>query len=84
MIILLTKIADAQIEVAFRYHRVRGLYFLAVIFAATIYGNPRDSLIVWVRVRSDCNWEINTLGNPGVTRLYGLYEFQHGSLILLK
>ena len=35
-IILLTKITFTQNEVALSYHRVRGLYFLAVIFAATI------------------------------------------------
>ena len=34
-IILLTKITAAQDEVALSYHRVRGLYFLEVIFAAT-------------------------------------------------
>ena len=33
---LLIKIAVAQNEVALSYHRVRGLYFLAVIFAANI------------------------------------------------
>ena len=33
---LLTKITAAQNEVALSYHKVRGLYFLAVIFAATI------------------------------------------------
>ena len=36
MTILLTKIAAAQIEVAHSYHRLRGLYFVAVIFARTI------------------------------------------------
>ena len=36
IIILLTKITAIQNEVTLRYHRVRGLYFLAVIFAATI------------------------------------------------
>ena len=35
--ILLIKTTAAQNEVALTYHRVRGLYFLAVIFAATIY-----------------------------------------------
>ena len=35
--ILLTKTAAAQNEVALSYHKVRGLYFLAVVFAATIY-----------------------------------------------
>ena len=35
--ILLTKTTAAQNEVALSYHRVRGLYFLAVIFVATIY-----------------------------------------------
>ena len=34
--ILLTKIFVAQNEVALSYHRVRGPYFLAVIFAAII------------------------------------------------
>ena len=33
---LLTKATAAQNEVAFSYHRVRGLYFLAVVFAANI------------------------------------------------
>ena len=32
----LTKITAAQNEVTLSYHRVRGLYFLAVIFTATI------------------------------------------------
>ena len=35
--VLLTKIAAAWNEVALSYHRVRELYFLPVIFAATIY-----------------------------------------------
>ena len=34
--ILLTKTTAAQNEVALSYHRVRGLYFLAVVFVATI------------------------------------------------
>ena len=34
--ILLTKITAAQNEVALSYHCMRGLHFLAVIFAATI------------------------------------------------
>ena len=34
--ILLTKTSAAQNEVALSSHRVRGLYFLVVIFAATI------------------------------------------------
>ena len=33
---LLAKITAAQNEDALSYHRVRGLYFLAVVFAATI------------------------------------------------
>ena len=36
-IILLIKATAAQNEDALRYHSVRGLYFLAVVFAATIY-----------------------------------------------
>ena len=35
-IIVLTKTTAAQNEVALSYHRVRGLYFLAVVFGATI------------------------------------------------
>ena len=34
--ILLTKTTAAQNDVALSYHRVRGLYFLPVVFAATI------------------------------------------------
>ena len=34
--ILLTKITAAQNEDALSYHKVRGLYFLAAIFATTI------------------------------------------------
>ena len=34
--IFLTKVIAARNEVAPSYHRVRGLYFLAVIFATTI------------------------------------------------
>ena len=36
IIILLTKTTAAQNEVALSYYRMRGLYFLTVIFAATI------------------------------------------------
>ena len=36
MPLLLIKITAAQDEFALSYHRVRGLYFLAVIFAPTI------------------------------------------------
>ena len=35
-IILLTKTTAAQNEVALSYHKVRGLYIPAVVFAATI------------------------------------------------
>ena len=34
--ILLTNTTTSRNEVALSYHRVRGLYFLAVVFAATI------------------------------------------------
>ena len=37
IIILLTKTTAAQNEVALGYHRLRGLYFLAVVFVTTIY-----------------------------------------------
>ena len=36
MNIFLTKTTAAQNEVALSHHRVRGLYFLAVVFAATM------------------------------------------------
>ena len=36
VIILLTKIAAVKNEAALSYHRVRGLYFLAVVLLATI------------------------------------------------
>ena len=35
--ILLTKINAVQNEVALCYRKVRGLYFLVVIFTATVY-----------------------------------------------
>ena len=35
---LITKITAAQSEVTLSYHRVRGLYILAVVFVATIIG----------------------------------------------
>ena len=38
----LTKITATQNEVALSYHRMRGLHFLAVIFAATIVLKIRD------------------------------------------
>ena len=34
--ILLTKTTAAQNEVALSYHKVRGVYFLAVVFVRTI------------------------------------------------
>ena len=34
--ILLTQITSAQNEVALNYHRMRGLYFMAVVFVVTI------------------------------------------------
>ena len=38
--IFLTKTTAAQKEVAISYYRVRGLYFQAVVFAATIFNLP--------------------------------------------
>ena len=35
--ILLTKTTAARNEIALSYHRVRGLYLMAVVFAATIF-----------------------------------------------
>ena len=52
--ILLTKITATQNEVAFSYGRVRGLYFLAVIHAATIYNIiyiPIKVLFIEVKVK---------------------------------
>ena len=34
--IVLTKTTAAQNDIVLSYHRVRGLYFLAVVFAATM------------------------------------------------
>ena len=39
---LLTKTTVAENEVLLSYHRVRGLYFLAVVFAATIIVQNED------------------------------------------
>ena len=43
--ILLTKTAAARNEVVLSYHRVRGLYFLAVVFVATIYIEECDRIV---------------------------------------
>ena len=43
---LLTKITATQYEVALSYNRVRGLCFLAVIFAATIFYFKRYYTII--------------------------------------
>ena len=40
--IFLTKITAVQKDVALSYNRIRGLYFLAVIFAATILLKTRE------------------------------------------
>ena len=40
---LLTKTTASQNAVALNYHKVRGLYFVAVIFAATIDERPYHS-----------------------------------------
>ena len=58
--ILLTKTTTAQTEDALSYYRVRGLYFLAVVFATTIFSSHflnkfsdndghrvKDSMIGW-------------------------------------
>ena len=43
---ILTKITAAQNEVALSYHRMRGIYFLLVIFATTIcYMFAMDDLV---------------------------------------
>ena len=46
--ILLTKTTAAQNEVALSYHKVRGLYFLAVVFVRSIvtYGTTTHAYIV--------------------------------------
>ena len=36
LLLLLTKTTAAQNDVALSYHILRGLYFLAVVFAATV------------------------------------------------
>ena len=43
--ILLTKTTAARNEIALSYHKVRGLYFLAVVFAATIVNTTFDVII---------------------------------------
>ena len=46
--ILLTKTTAAQTEDALSYHTVRGLYFLAVVFVATIVINVEEQLLLWL------------------------------------
>ena len=44
--IILTEIAATRNEITLSYHRVRGLYFLAVIFVVTIICLPTRQVIV--------------------------------------
>ena len=46
--ILLTKTTAAQTEDALSYYTVRGLYFLAVVFVATIVVNVGEQLLLWL------------------------------------
>ena len=45
MSILLAKITAARNEVALSYRRVRGLFFLAVIFAVTLFTTIKNYVI---------------------------------------
>ena len=49
---LLTKITVVQNEVALSYHKVRGLYFLTVIFAATVVALLKGNVILQMTVQS--------------------------------
>ena len=56
---LLTKTTAAQKEVALNYHRVRGLYFLAVVFVATVVdmftaSHVTKELNIWSKSESYC------------------------------
>ena len=71
IIILLTKTTAAQNEVALSHHRVRGLYFLAVVFAATITITWRYSFIPFSDFSVfNCN-NIYSFCPPG----FGLHQF---------
>ena len=67
--ILLTKTTAVQDEAAPSYHRLRGLYFLAVVFAATIdilsqnlWHSMHKSHTFWERICCTCSSaNINTL-----------------------
>ena len=67
---LLTKTTAVQNEVALTYHKVRGLYFLAVVFAATI-----DFLVSLTSILDfmDCLAAILCLLSNVSTRFGGLY-----------
>ena len=56
IIILLTKTTAAQTEDALSYYRVRGLYFLAVVFVATVdkQKNKKNSVICYTARNN--NW----------------------------
>ena len=43
---LVTKTTAVQNEVALSYHTVRGVYFSAVVFAATIYYQYKNDIIL--------------------------------------
>ena len=65
--ILVTKTTAAQNEVALSYHKVRGLYFLAIVFVSSIVNLSLVSLffyyidVVYYSPRNFCfNLELNS------------------------
>ena len=85
--ILLTKITAAQNEVALSYHRVGGLYFLAVIFALTLIMTGAATIdLPWCyTVNPDKKFEycsaiemcLVDLGKSGVSRYCALHTSAH-------
>ena len=90
---LLTKITTGQNEVALSYHKVRGLYFLAVIFAETIvffgiifkfflsYENVFSYLSYW---SSQHNFRMHFLVHSSSQRILGNLMVTNRSSLVLK
>ena len=74
--ILLTKTTAAQNEVALSYHIVRGLYFLAVVFVATIVLSEtylRFS-VLFMSIRLHNKSSTITIGDSNTHKVYFNHE----------
>ena len=81
--ILLTKTTAAPNEVALSYHRVRGLYFLAVVFAMTINNhniNAYKNCFIFITQGVAIHYTLYSIHYTLYTIQYTLYTIQYNTL----